>query len=141
MDCLGATLLEGEPLKWFNFPRGGAFSLPTEWWIEAGMDLFQPGEELSYARTAHPPSKLYPVRAIEPPHMGQRLRRGHGGFTHDRMVNVLREIARGREIRPIEMIEGASDEYSYRVKDGAHRFHASVVAGFPLIPAIIVVHY
>jgi len=57
------------------------------------------------------------------------------------MVNVLRDIARRREIRPIEMIEGASDEYSYRVKDGAHRFHASVVAGFPLIPAIIVVHY
>jgi hypothetical protein len=57
------------------------------------------------------------------------------------MVNVLRDIARGREIRPIEMIEGASDEYSYRLKDGAHRFHASVVAGFPLIPAIIVVHY
>jgi hypothetical protein len=28
-------------LKWFNFPRGGAFSLPTEWWIEAGMDRFQ----------------------------------------------------------------------------------------------------
>jgi hypothetical protein len=105
------------------------------------MDLLQPGEELSYVRTAHPPSKLYPVRAIEPPHMGQRLRRGHGGFTHDRMVNVLRDIARGREIRPIEMIEGASDEYSYRLKDGAHRFHASVVAGFPLIPAIIVVHY
>lgn len=124
-----------------QFPAGRSVLLANRVVDRGRMDLFQPGEELSYARTAHPPSKLYPVRAIEPPHMGQRLRRGHGGFTHDRMVNVLREIARGREIRPIEMIEGASDEYSYRVKDGAHRFHASVVAGFPLIPAIIVVHY
>ena len=46
-------------LKWFNFPRGEAyavptewreaFSLPTEWWIEAGMDRFEPGADLSYS--------------------------------------------------------------------------------------------
>ena len=46
-------------LKWFNFPRGEAFavptewreafSLPTEWWIEAGMDRFERRGDLSYA--------------------------------------------------------------------------------------------
>jgi hypothetical protein len=46
-------------LRWFNFPRGGGFSLPTEWWIEAGMDRFDRGEDLSYADKAKlnmPPS-------------------------------------------------------------------------------------
>jgi len=46
-------------LKWFNFPRGEAFALPTEWrerfslpaewWIEAGMDRFERRGDLSYA--------------------------------------------------------------------------------------------
>ena len=46
-------------LKWFSFPWGEAFalptkwhegfSLPTEWWIEAGMDRFEAGADLSYS--------------------------------------------------------------------------------------------
>ena len=75
-------------LKWFNFPRGGTFSLPTEWWIDAGMDRFQRGEDLSYSGRPQLTSKLVTLAAIEPPHMGQRLGRGHGGFEHDRMVGV-----------------------------------------------------
>jgi hypothetical protein len=128
-------------LKWFNFPRGGAFSLPTEWWIEAGMDRFARGEDLSYSGRTQLTSELYPLTAIEPPHMGQRLRRGHGGFTQDRMMSVLRDIALRREIWPIEIIEGASGDYHYRVHQGAHRFHASVAAGFSHIPGIILVRY
>src|SRR5262245_49214431 len=55
-------------LKWFNFPQGGAFSLPTEWWMEAGMDRFARGEDLSYSGKAQLTSELYPLTAIEPPH-------------------------------------------------------------------------
>ena len=40
--------------------------------------------------------------------MGQRLRRGHGGFERDRMVAVLRDIALRKEIWPIEITDGAS---------------------------------
>jgi hypothetical protein len=128
-------------LRWFNFPRGGGFSLPTEWWIEAGMDRFDRGEDLSYADKAKLNSMLCPLATIEPPHMGQRLRRGHGGFMKDRMVSVLQDIALRREIWPIEIIEGASGDYRYRLHHGAHRFHASVAAGFSHIPAIKVVRY
>jgi hypothetical protein len=102
-------------LKWFNFPRGEAFalptewreafSLPTEWWIEAGMDRFEPGTDLSYSARPQLASKLYLLAAIEPPRMGQRLRRGHGGFERDRMVAVLRDIALRKEIWPIEITE------------------------------------
>jgi hypothetical protein len=134
-------------LKWFNFPRGEAFalptewreafSLPTEWWIEAGMDRFEPGADLSYSARPQLASKLYLLAAIEPPRMGQRLRRGHGGFERDRMVAVLRDIALRREIWPIEIAEGASGPYLYSLHHGAHRFHASLAAGFLHIPAII----
>jgi hypothetical protein len=54
-------------LKWFNFPRGGAFSLPTEWWIEAGMDRFKRREDLSYSGKTQLTSKLCPLSSIEPP--------------------------------------------------------------------------
>jgi hypothetical protein len=59
----------------------------------------------------------------------------------DRMVSVLQDIALRREIWPIEIIEGASGDYRYRLHHGAHRFHASVAAGFSHIPAIKVVRY
>ena len=133
--------MEGDPLKWFNLPGGGAFSLPTDWWIEAGMDKFGRGEDLSYARTAYPSSELCPLATIEPPHMGQRLRRGHGGFERHRMVSVLCDIALRKEIWPIEIVEGGSGDYRYRLHQGAHRFHASVAAGFSHIPAIVLVRY
>jgi ParB-like chromosome segregation protein Spo0J len=73
--------------------------------------------------------------------MGQRLLRGYGGFTQDRMVSVLQDIALRREIWPIEIIEDASGAYRYRLYNGAHRFHASIAAGFSLIPAILIVRY
>jgi len=124
-------------LKWFNFPRGEAFALPTEWWIEAGMDRFEPGADLAYSARPQLASKLYLLAAIEPPRMGQRLRRGHGGFERDRMVAVLRDMALRKEIWPIEITERASGPYLYSLHHGAHRFHASVAAGFLHIPAII----
>jgi len=128
-------------LKWFNFPRGGTFSLPNEWWIEAGMDRFNRGENLSYSGRDQLTSKLYPLITIEPPQMGQRLLRGYGGFTQDRMVSVLQDIALRREIWPIEIIEDASGDYRYRLHNGGHRFYASIAAGFSLIPATLVVRY
>ena len=124
-------------LKWFNFPRGEAFALPTEWWIEAGMDRFEPGADLAYSARPQLASKLYLLAAIEPPRMGQRLRRGHGGFERDRMVAVLRDIALRKEIWPIDITEGASGAYLYKLHQGAHRFHASVAAGFSHIPAVV----
>jgi len=57
-------------LKWFNFPRGEAFALPTEWWIEAGMDRFEPGADLACSARPQLASKLYLLAAIEPPRMG-----------------------------------------------------------------------
>jgi hypothetical protein len=128
-------------LKWFNFPRGGTFSLPTEWWIEAGMDRFERRNDLSYSGKPQLTSRLYLLAAIEPPNMGQRFRRGHAGFERDRMVSVLHDIALRQALWPIEITEGGAGVYRYRLHHGAHRFHASVAAGFLHIPAIKVVRY
>jgi len=57
------------------------------------------------------------------------------------MVSVLQDIALRREIWPIEIIEDASGDYRYRLHNGAHRFHASIAAGFSLIPSILIVRY
>jgi hypothetical protein len=128
-------------LKWFSFPRGGVFSLPADWWIEAGMDRFQRHENLAYSGKPQLTSQLYLLAAIEPPNIGQRLRRGHGGFERERMISVMRDIALRKEMWPIEVTADASGDYRYRVHHGAHRFYASVAAGFSHIPAILVVRY
>jgi hypothetical protein len=57
------------------------------------------------------------------------------------MVTVLRDIALRKEIWPIEITEGASGPYLYSLHHGAHRFHASVAAGFLHIPAIILARH
>src|SRR5262245_66590091 len=101
------------------------------------MDRIEFGTALSYSPRPQLASKLYLLAAIEPPRMGQRLRRGHGGFERNRMVAVLRDIALRKEIWPIEITEGTSGPYLYSLHRGAHRFHASVAAGFLHIPAII----
>jgi hypothetical protein len=69
--------------------------------------------------------------------MGQRLRRGYAGFEHERMIKTLHDIALRKEIWRIEIVDGVSGDYRYRIHRGAHRFHASIATGFSHIPAIL----
>ena len=70
--------------------------------------------------------------------MSRRQHLDHGGFSRDRMIAVLRGIASQVLIPPIEvdqLLDG--DRYAYRVHSGAHRFYASVAAGFSHVPAVV----
>jgi hypothetical protein len=112
----------------FMLPRGGEFTLPADWWDEAGMKAF---ERQSPLYRSSPQYWLVRLDCIEPPSMEQGQHLDHGGFSRMRMVSVLREIVSQSALPPIQLDENPSDrEYAYRLHNGAHRFYAPVAIGF-----------
>lgn len=61
------------------------------------------------------------------------------GFCHDRMIQVLVGIRDGADIVPPVPVEaiGASGTGRYRLRDGTHRFYASLALGFTHLPCEI----
>jgi hypothetical protein len=64
------------------------------------------------------------------------------GFDRARLISVLKGITMGDEIEPVPLIELPTSDfppapYRYRVRNGYHRFYASIAAGFECLPAVI----
>lgn len=79
-------------------------------------------------------TEVLPLTSIR---RGARNRAG-GDFDRERMLEVLRGIAGGAELPPIEVVALQDGRFSHRLYDGFHRFSASLAAGFEAIPAIVV---
>jgi hypothetical protein len=127
-------------LRHFTLPRGGEFSIPADWWAEAGMEGFACGLSATYRVTPLPEILLVPVEAIEPLSMESRNHLSYGGFDHERMVRVLQGFSTGAAIPPIQVAaQPPQRAYRYRLHHGAHRFFGSVAAGFSHVPAELVV--
>ncbi len=120
----------------FKLPNGTEFTLPADWWNEAGM--FNSERESAFYAYQDLPELFIRVEAIQIPPMEGRRHLGHGGLNRIRMVSVLSAMASGAPLPPVEVEELLSEVgYPYRLRLGAHRFFASVAAGFPSIPAMI----
>jgi hypothetical protein len=123
-------------------PNGRSFTLLAHWWTESGMEGFKP-RSASYPFEASPDILLVALDVIVPMKMEGRLHLGHGGFGPPRMMNVLRGIASGAGLPPIEITDiGERHHGSYRyviggMGGGVHRFYASVAAGFSDIPVVL----
>jgi hypothetical protein len=127
-----------------NFPCG--FEIPDEWLDEAGTRGFS-AVMASYRSTAD--AVLVRLDEIEPPLRRRTAPNDHRGFDRRRMVSVLSGFVAGAEIEPVPLVllpelddrlVGTPNRYrtySYRVRDGFHRFYASVAAGFEYLPAMI----
>ena len=118
-----------------NFPC--EFEIPDEWWVDAGMAGFTPTAQAYRSSTG---AELVPLTQIEPPYRNPTVAKDWRGFDRERMISVLRGIATGAEIEPVPLLLLPSGTflfpapYGYRVKDGFHRFYASIAAGFECLP-------
>jgi hypothetical protein len=121
-----------------NFPC--EFELPDEWLMEAGMVGSRP---TGSAYASDHSAILVPLREIEPPFRNLEVPKDWHGFDRVRMVRVLRGIVSGAEIPPVPLRELPEEvfpdlrPYRYRVRDGIHRFYASIAAEFQKLPAVI----
>jgi hypothetical protein len=120
----------------FQLPHGLEFELPADWWTEAGMAGFQPNAAAYRAADELREIKRVPLKEIAPQNMGGRQHLDFGGFDRKRMVSILRAIAQGYPLPPIEIVERPEGQYRYKLCNGTHRFYGSAAAGFPMIPTV-----
>jgi|SRR5882757_11510172 hypothetical protein len=121
-----------------NFPF--EFEMPDDWLIEAGAVGFKP-TTTAYRSPSN--TMLVPLIAIEPPYRVSTVTKDWRGFDRRRFVSVLKGIVTAAEIEPVPLLqlpvfEFAPNTYRFRVRNGFHRFYASIVAGFECLPAVIV---
>jgi hypothetical protein len=115
------------------------FEIPDEWWVEAGMvGAMLAGR--AYRSTAN--ATLVPLRVIEPPCRMPENALDWRGFNRDRLISILNGIATGAILEPVSLRELPPAEFPpapfcYRVRDGFHRFYASIASGFECLPAVL----
>jgi hypothetical protein len=88
-----------------------------------------------------PEAQLVPLLEILPPPRNSATPKDWRGFDRVRLVSVLKGIVAGAEIEPVPVRAIPEDEfapqpYRFRVVNGFHRYHASIIAGFPCLPAV-----
>jgi hypothetical protein len=116
-----------------NYPC--EFEIPDAWISEAGMEGFI---RASPAYRSTPTAVAVPLREIEPPYRTPWTPKDGRGFERTRLVSVLSAIAEGVEMKPVPLLKlPAGEPYVYRVRDGYHRFFASIAAGFECLSAVI----
>ncbi len=122
-----------------NYPC--EFEIPDSWLVDAGIDGFA-ATALAYCATVG--AEPVPLREIEPPYRLITCPKDWRGFDRSRLTAILKKIAANAEIDPVKLLKLPAAEfppppyrYSYRVRDGYHRFYASIVVGFECVPAEI----
>jgi hypothetical protein len=127
-----------------NFPC--EFEIPDDWLAEAGMREFKPYDS-AYRWTAcslvpDVAVQLIPLAEVEPPRRLLTVPMDRRGFDRGRLVSILRGFVDGDAIEAVPLfeppqIEFAPVPYRYRVRNGYHRFYASIAAGFGSLPGAV----
>jgi hypothetical protein len=116
------------------------FEVPDDWLAEAGMDGFVP-KTAAYRSSSNALS--VPLTAVEPPGRALTVAKDWRGLDRTRLVSVLKGIVAAAPIEPVPLLalpvyEFGPNTYRFRVRDGFHRFYASIVAGFECLAAVVV---
>lgn len=116
------------------------FEIPDSWLAEAGMMGFNC---MTPAFRSTADAVLVALTEIEPPYRLMTHPKDWHGFDQARLVRLLNRIATGAEIDAVPLLElpfvndYSQRPYRYRVRDGYHRFFASVAVGFKCLPGLI----
>ena len=114
--------------------------IPDDWLAEAGVTGFTP---TTRAYRSSLDAILVPLTDVEAPYRVFSVTKDWHGFDRSRFVSVLKGIVTAAEIEPVPLLElpvyeFGPNTYRYRVRNGFHRFYASIVARFECLAAVIV---
>jgi hypothetical protein len=121
-----------------NFPC--EFEIPDDWLIESGIKNFAPSAE---AYDSTPEAVLVSLAEVIPPMRKPSFPKDWRGFERGRLLAHLQRIVAGQHIDPVPLVQLPDHDhllpvpYRYFVRDGFHRFYASIIAGFTFLPASI----
>lgn len=109
------------------------FEIPDVWWKEANANLHKHSAEAFVALSdVQWPTVLVPIGEVAAP----RRSPGVEGLGRERTISVLRAIIEGTPLPPLE-VHRSPDALRLVVRDGFHRYFASVALGYPLLPVSI----
>jgi hypothetical protein len=114
--------------------EGVEFEIPDSWWYAAGADRFEPSAS-AYIASSDPkwPTVLVPVSEVAAPQRDP----GILGLHEERTISILRAFVEGKALPPLEAHRPAAPMSKLALRDGFHRYYASVAIGFPMLPVSI----
>lgn len=121
-----------------NFPCD--FEIPDDWLAACGITSFT---HKGHAYCSRAEAVLVGLGEVTPPPRLRSSAKDWRGFERTRLLNVLKAIVAGEIIDPVPLIRLPEPDpsvqlpYRYVVRDGFHRFYASIIAGFSHLPANI----
>jgi hypothetical protein len=130
----------------FNMPHHPLdFEIPDAWWEKAGMNNFQRTGSHYRTRELGDKLKLIPLTALEPPIRLTTHTKDWRGFDKARLISVLSGFVGNHQIEPVEVTSlgdailadtYTNRRYDYAIKNGYHRYYASIAAGYDCLPVI-----
>ena len=111
------------------------FDIPDAWWHEAEMTSFRP-QSSGYLALPNEEFQvqLVPIEQVDPPLRDP----GVTWFHRDRMVTILRGFRSNARLPAIVAhCPPGANKFPFAVRDGLHRFYASVAIGFTHVPLSI----
>lgn len=120
----------------FNL-RDREFEIPDGWWAAAGMKDWRPNAS-HYQEETGSDRKLsavvVPLSDVAAPVRDEGLR----WFEERRMRSILTGFRDGACLPPIEVFSPSGEsDFRFSVRNGFHRFYASVAVGFTHLPVLI----
>jgi hypothetical protein len=111
------------------------FTIPDDWWQFCDCPSFRRKTDFyMYPPQVDSDVTVVPIDDVQPPERDA----GTEQFKKGRLVSVLFGLqSQNGMVPPVEVDEvpaQCAGRYKYRVRNGFHRFYASVALGFPQLP-------
>ena len=110
------------------------FCIPDEWLAEAGLTETPLAGDCFVSESAE---KVLDIQLISSPVRNP----GVCWFYRDSMLPILTAFVSHQSLPPINIDSPPQGPLPYRVRDGLHRYYASVAAGFRKIPVRILPYF
>ena len=116
-------------------PAPKVVGVPADLWSAAGMENFAPGAS-SYRPLIDfdgQPVLTVPISEVRPPMRNPGIEE----LVRPRALRILAGFLQDQPIPPIDVADQPFGRFRYRVCNGFHRYHLSLVAGFTHIPVVV----
>lgn len=123
--------------------RGGiSFEISDDWLAEAGLSP-KLADKSHYDYQHSKDTFIVSICEISPSIRGENVPIFNDGESdgemktaRERTVSILKAIQSGIPLPPIRVVDLTGDsKYRFKLVEGCHRFHCSIIAGFMKIPA------
>lgn len=123
------------------------YTIPDEWWNEAGMKMFKPKRRSYRSRPSpHSELRLFEVAITDVQPLDRTGSHGvfndagagrREGTARERVLRVLTWFQADSPVEPVCVSQtGGEGKYPFRLTQGAHRFYCAVASGFSHVPAV-----